>query len=68
MQGRESDSSALEPLLRESQNRIRSIALIHEQLYKQEDVSEIDLADYLRLLLRQVFRTFEMGGKRISAR
>ena len=67
MQGRESNSSALEPLLRESQNRIRSIALIHEQLYKQEDVSEIDLADYLKLLLRQVFRTFEMGSKRISS-
>jgi PAS domain S-box-containing protein len=68
MQGRQSESSALEPMLRESQNRIRSIALIHEQLYKQEDVSEIDLADYLNQLLRQVFRTFEMGSKRISSR
>ncbi|MDA0346756.1 MAG: response regulator [Verrucomicrobia bacterium] len=67
MQGRESQSAALEPLLRESQNRIRSIALIHEQLYKQEDVSEIDFADYLKLLLQQVFRTFEFGSKRISS-
>jgi len=67
MQGRETQSAALEPLLRESQNRIRSIALIHEQLYKQEDVSEIDFADYLKLLLRQVFRTFEFGSKRISS-
>ena len=32
MQGRESQSAALEPMLRESQNRIRSIALVHEQL------------------------------------
>ena len=67
MQGRESQSATLEPLLRESQNRIRSIALIHEQLYKQEDVSEIDFADYLKLLLRQVLRTFELGSKRISS-
>ena len=67
MQGRESQSAALVPMLRESQNRIRSIALIHEQLYKQDDVSEIDLADYLKLLLRQVFRTFEFGPKRISS-
>ena len=67
MQGRESQSAALEPMLRESQNRIRSIALVHEQLYKQEDVSEIDLADYLKLLLRQVFRTFDLGSKRISS-
>lgn len=67
MQGRESGSATLEPLLRESQNRIRSIALIHEQLYKQEDVSEIDLANYLKLLLRQVFRTFELGNKHIAS-
>lgn len=67
MQGRESQSAALVPMLRESQNRIRSIALVHEQLYKQDDVSEIDLADYLKLLLRQVFRTFEFGPKRISS-
>ncbi|MCB1121888.1 MAG: sensor histidine kinase, partial [Verrucomicrobiae bacterium] len=67
MQGRESGSATLEPLLRESQNRIRSIALIHEQLYKQEDVSEIDLANYLKLLLRQVLRTFELGNKHIAS-
>ena len=67
MQGRDAESAALAPMLRESQNRIRSIALVHEQLYKQEDVSEIDLADYLKLLLRQVFRTFDLGNKRISS-
>lgn len=68
MQGRESKGSSFEPLLRESQNRIRSIALIHEQLYKQDDFAEIDFADYLNLLLRQVFRTFEMGSLRVSSR
>jgi PAS domain S-box-containing protein len=68
MQGRESKGSSFEPLLRESQNRIRSIALIHEQLYKQDDFAEIDFADYLNLLLRQVFRTFEMGSVRISSK
>lgn len=68
MQGRESKGSSFEPLLRESQNRIRSIALIHEQLYRQDDFAEIDFADYLNLLLRQVFRTFEMGTTRISSR
>ncbi len=68
MQGRESKGSSFEPLLRESQNRIRSIALIHEQLYRQDNFAEIDFADYLNLLLRQVFRTFEMGSTRISSR
>ena len=60
MQSREIKGSALEPLLRESQNRIRSIALIHEQLYKQDDFTEIDFAGYLNQLLRQLFQTFNL--------
>ncbi|MCZ6671340.1 MAG: PAS domain S-box protein [Verrucomicrobia bacterium] len=68
MQSRKAKDSSMEPLLRESQNRIRSIALIHEQLYKQDDFSEIDLANYLNLLLRQVFRTFELGSLRVTSR
>ncbi|MBC9889320.1 MAG: PAS domain S-box protein [Opitutae bacterium] len=60
MQARDVKGSALEPLLRESQNRIRSIALIHEQLYKQDDFAEIDFADYLSQLLRQLFHTFDL--------
>ncbi len=67
MQGRDAKGSAIEPLLRESQNRIRSIALIHEQLYKQDDFAEINFSNYLNLLLRQLFRTFSMGDVRISS-
>lgn len=38
------------PALRDSQERIRSMALIHEQLYQSPDVSRIDLAAYARTL------------------
>ncbi len=67
MQAREVKGSALEPLLRESQNRIRSIALIHEQLYKQDDFAEIDFADYLNQLLRQLFHTFDLKNLNVTS-
>jgi two-component sensor histidine kinase len=35
----------------ESQNRVRSIALIHDQLYKTEHISEINLSSYIRELI-----------------
>jgi len=44
--------------LKDSQNRIRSMALIHEQLYQSEDLARIDFSRYLTSLagaLRQAY-------------
>jgi len=68
MQGREAQGSSIEPMLVESQNRIRSIALIHEQLYKQDNFSEIDFAHYLNLLLRQLSRTFGLDRRPVRSK
>ena len=37
-------------MFRESQDRIRSMALIHEKLYQSKDISRIDFAGYVRSL------------------
>jgi PAS domain S-box-containing protein len=34
-------------MFKQSQNRIRSMALIHEALYKSDDLSNIDFSDYI---------------------
>lgn len=38
----------------EARNRIRSLALVHEKLYQQDNVAEIDLPDYLTLLAKEL--------------
>ncbi|WP_339380108.1 CHASE domain-containing protein [Aromatoleum evansii] len=43
---------AVRALLRESQGRVRSMALVHEKLYRAADLAAIDLADYTWTLLR----------------
>jgi len=40
------DENTLE-ILQESRNRIRSMAIIHENLYRTEDFSSVNFADYL---------------------
>jgi len=45
-----SNESAQQAIL-ESQNRVRSIALIHDQLYKTEHISQIDLSSYIKELI-----------------
>jgi PAS domain S-box-containing protein len=49
--------------LEESQNRIRSIALIHEQLYRSTELEHIDVRSYLELLCSQLLQSFGKAGQ-----
>ncbi len=55
-------------MFRESQNRIRSIALVHEKLYRSTDLSRIDFADYIESLVVHLFHTHQADAGRISFR
>jgi len=48
--------------LEESQNRIRSIALIHEQLYRSTELANIDVRSYLEILTNQLLQSFGKAG------
>jgi PAS domain S-box-containing protein len=51
------DPKTLEILL-ESLERVRSIALIHEQLYKSADLTHVNFRDYLNSLTTNLFQTY----------
>jgi len=52
--------------LRESQNRVESMALIHEQLYANVDLREVDLAHHASLLASNLFHSYGVDTGRIS--
>jgi two-component sensor histidine kinase len=54
--------------LRESQHRIESIALIHEQLYAHGDLRKVDLASHASLLAGSLFHSYGIEAGRISWR
>ena len=45
-------------LLRESQNRVRSMAMIHERLYRSPDLARVDLAEYTKGLVASLLRSY----------
>ena len=45
-------------MMRESQDRIRSMALIHEKLYKSESLADIDSREYVTDLTRELMRLY----------
>ena len=52
----------------ESQNRIRSMALVHEKLYQSSDLSRIDFSDYVHSLTDLLFRSYSVDRNRIHLR
>jgi two-component sensor histidine kinase/CheY-like chemotaxis protein len=53
-------------IFRESQNRIKSMALIHQKLYQSQDLAKINLAEYIRSLARHLFQSFGIDSEAIS--
>jgi PAS domain S-box-containing protein len=50
-------------LLRESQDRIRSMALVHDMLYRSQDLARVDFPEYARTLVIQLFRSYNASGR-----
>lgn len=42
-------------MLKESQNRVRSMALVHERLYRSNDLTHVDFTDYIESLASHLF-------------
>lgn len=56
------DEAALE-ILRESQNRVRAMAIVHEQLHKARNYSSIDFPEYVASLATNLLRSYGVDAK-----
>lgn len=59
------DKKALEAF-RESQNRIRSMALIHERLYRSSYLSNINIKEYINEITANLFSSYSYESKKIK--
>ncbi len=61
------DSKTLE-MFKESQDRVQSMALVHEKLYRSPDLTKIDFAQYIKSLVHSLYRSYRIDPKQIELR
>ena len=59
------DSEVLKAF-RESQDRVMSIALIHEELHEGKGTDKLNFSPYLERLVENLFQTYRLGNTNIS--
>ena len=68
LQARAVVSSAIREVLESNQARIRALAMLHESLYQQEDLAEVDFGAYLEHLARTLVQTLAVGTRPVERR
>lgn len=65
LQLRQSDDPQVRKIMTETQNRVRAMALVHEKLYRSDTISDIDLAEYIEFLARQLFLNYNIDSRKV---
>ncbi|WP_445637525.1 PAS domain-containing protein [Nostoc sp. DSM 114161] len=66
MQCRRTQDAQATAILRDSQNRIASIALVHEKLYRSDDLANINFAQYIPDLTSNLFDSYNVKSSQIQ--
>ena len=65
LQAEKFEDEKVREAFRESQNRVISMALIHEELYEGEETDELNFSEYIKKLTENLFQTYRLSRKNI---
>ncbi len=58
LQAAYTESHEAKTVLRDSQNRVRTMAIIHENLYRIDDFSRLEVSDYLESMVQSIVSSY----------
>tara|TARA_B100000959_G_scaffold287241_1_gene370403 strand:- start:5805 stop:7871 length:2067 start_codon:yes stop_codon:yes gene_type:complete len=53
-------------MFKESQNRIKSMSLVHEKLYESKDMASVNFKDYIQNLINDMFRIYNVDINKVT--
>ncbi len=56
------DDSEMLNIFKDSQSRIKSMALVHEKLYQSDELSKINFSEYVQKLSTYIYQTYKDSG------
>lgn len=68
LQGMKETNEKLQRAFKESQTRIKAMALVHEKLYRSNDFSRIEIKSYLSDLVAYIIKAIDGNGLKIQSR
>lgn len=66
LQSFSAESESAKRILKDSQMRVNSIAMVHEKLYNSEDFSEVDINQYFNELSEIIQKTMNQGDTKVD--
>ena len=66
MQGRAIKDPDMRAKFKDSEGRVKSMALIHEKLYRSDDLAKVDYADYVQNLISYLRRTYMTNAQSVT--
>ena len=66
LQSRTVDDAAALSALQEGQNRVKSMSLIHQNLYQEDNLTGVDVKDYFEKLTRHLFDSYKVSKDNID--
>ncbi|MEO0403432.1 MAG: sensor histidine kinase, partial [Bacteroidota bacterium] len=66
LQSREIEDPVALDAVKSSQNRVRSMAMIHQNLYKEDSLNSVNASGYLKNICDSVLKSYKVGEKDIT--
>ena len=68
LQAAKLDNPSARSMFAKSQDRVYSIALVHEKLYQSPDLSHVNFDEYVRSLVQSLFQSLDAANRGVAAK